>query len=39
MNSNHNTGGYRDAPKSAGLVSAAMGGTRHATREPRSGGV
>ena len=34
-----NMGGYRDAPESAGLIAAAMGGTRRATREPRSDGV
>ena len=34
-----NMGGYRDAPESAGLVAAAMGGARRTTREPRSDGV
>ena len=34
-----NVGGYRDAPESAGLVAAAMGGARRTTRDSRSDGV
>ena len=34
-----NVGGYRDAPEGAGLMAAAMGGARRASREPRSAGV